>query len=1053
MSGTGELVRPDEDTFVLPEAWRRKLHPRRGGSPVPAPTKVVDKAVGTDLGGPDLTTAVARANGSRLRREVVADAWVARHGLVFAVRAAVELFSLDEQSYPALDRLRALLVAADDEIYASVVEALAPMREGERRRTAVSYLVPTETAWVNECVDEARQTSFMDDTLRSMLLCSLDRASQVEPLRGKSILYGGWPLELVMTLCESLGDAWLPLMQEQVDYTPYNTGQTWRNWMTGLPEVPTDAAFLMLLTHIERAEAQPALVAAARNFPRRALRLLGAASLGTGKPASLARTLLQAHVAAHRDVAEAALPELPSGVAALVAPVLDTGRRGPEASVAALPEALVSPPWARPGAGKPAYTPLSLTPPALAYLAWQPGEREEWAAMRRPYSIGYRSEPRWDDVDSLDDDQKYDLFVREPVEKVAYHVAAWRPGDDYHPAEMFQCMVGRFGDTAIPMALHLIRRSARYEPVLAPLVTLDVARRMAQRLSAKTADVRASGKAWLDRHAHDAVALLIPDAVGKPNADAHAAGNALRYLAESQGPDLVKAAAAEYGPEAVDAIAAVLAADPLVIALPARMPKLPSWAAPHSLAQVQLRDGAGGLPEEAVRHLLTTLAVSEPGNPYPTLAEIQEACTPDSLAAFAWSLFEAWRLSGMPAKESWALTALGTLGDDEVVRRLDPIIRAWPGEGAHKRAVDGLSVLAAIGTDIALMHLHGISQRVKFTALKARAKELIAEVADGLGLTADQLADRLVPDFGLDASGSTTVDYGTRRFTVGFDEQLKPYVLDQDGKRRKDLPAPGARDDAELAPAERKRYATLKKDVRTAASDTIRRLEAAMVTGRTWTAAEFRDLLVGHPLVGHLTRRLVWLAETDGGPVTFRVAEDRTYADGADDALTVPDTAAVRIPHPLELGDGLAVWSEVFADYEILQPFAQLGRQVFRLTDEEAAAERLTRFEGVAVPTRAVLGLVHRGWERGPALDNGVEQWIARRLTDDLYVVGTYEQGISTGFVEEFDGDQTFEGVWVATQPAEYFRAWEKRRPSDLPPVAASEIIADLTWLTSQAGR
>src|SRR6185369_16203815 len=148
--------------------------------------------------------------------------------------------------------------------------------------------------------------------------------------------------------------------------------------------------------------------------------------------------------------------------------------------------------------------------------------------------------------------------------------------------------------------------------------------------------------------------------------------------------------------------------------------------------------------------------------------------------------------------------------------------------GGHARAVTGVGVLAAIGTDVALMHLHGIAQRAKFKGLKTAAQQKMDEVAAGLGLDAEQLADRLVPDFGLAADGSLRLDYGPRQFLVGFDEQLRPFVADADGKRLKALPKPGARDDAELAPAAYKQFAALKKDVRTVAADQIRRLERAM---------------------------------------------------------------------------------------------------------------------------------------------------------------------------------------------------------------------------------
>ncbi|MFF4344898.1 hypothetical protein ACFY00_33875 [Kitasatospora sp. NPDC001540] len=55
------------------------------------------------------------------------------------------------------------------------------------------------------------------------------------------------------------------------------------------------------------------------------------------------------------------------------------------------------------------------------------------------------------------------------------------------------------------------------------------------------------------------------------------------------------------------------------------------------------------------------------------------------------------------------------------MRRLAPLVRARPGEGAHHRAVEGLKVLAAIGSDPALLHLRRIAQPVPFKALQARA--------------------------------------------------------------------------------------------------------------------------------------------------------------------------------------------------------------------------------------------------------------------------------------------------------------------------------------------
>ncbi|WP_202124805.1 DUF4132 domain-containing protein [Actinomadura physcomitrii] len=248
-----------------------------------------------------------------------------------------------------------------------------------------------------------------------------------------------------------------------------------------------------------------------------------------------------------------------------------------------------------------------------------------------------------------------------------------------------------------------------------------------------------------------------------------------------------------------------------------------------------------------------------------------------------------------------------------------------------------------------------------------------------LGLSTDQLADRIVPAFGLDCDGTMTLDYGPRRFTVGFDEALRPVVADEAGKARKSLPKPGAKDDPALAPAAYRTFADLKKDVRAVAADLLRRLEDAMVAQRRWTPAEFGEHIVGHPLVRHVARRLVWFAQDGDAATPFRIAEDRTYADVGDDLVDVPEHAAIGLAHPVRLGDALGAWSEVFADYEILQPFPQLGRAVHALADAERDGDRLERFEHLKVPLGTVLGLTGRGWEIGAPQDGGVQRWISRR--------------------------------------------------------------------------
>jgi hypothetical protein len=139
----------------------------------------------------------------------------------------------------------------------------------------------------------------------------------------------------------------------------------------------------------------------------------------------------------------------------------------------------------------------------------------------------------------------------------------------------------------------------------------------------------------------------------------------------------------------------------------------------------------------------------------------------------------------------------------------------------------------------------------------------------------------------------------------------------------------------------------------------------------------------------------VWgVYENDALKSTFRVAEDKTYAGDTDAAITVGAHATVGIVHPLELdADSIARWSRVFADYELLQPFEQLGRAVHHATAEETASKKLSRFAGKDVRAGAVMGLLSHGWSRGPVEDNGVVYELVHPLGHMTVSPGIYFGG------------------------------------------------------------
>ncbi|WP_434662449.1 DUF4132 domain-containing protein [Klebsiella sp. MISC125] len=563
---------------------------------------------------------------------------------------------------------------------------------------------------------------------------------------------------------------------------------------------------------------------------------------------------------------------------------------------------------------------------------------------------------------------------------------------------------------------------------------------------------RTEAREWLLKYPEHAITGLQPAALGKAGEAQDNARLALRLLVDHGHRPLLEEVARRYNqPEVPEAVNALLSLDPLDNH-PAKIPALPAFYQPALWTRPQLANGKA-LPDDALNHLGAMLRFPQEEGLYPGLLQVKAACTPDSLATFAWDLFEAWQAAGAPPKEGWAFSALGVLGNDDTARALTPLIRAWPGESQHKRATVGLDILAAIGTDIALMQLNGIAQKLKFKALQERARAKITDIAESRELTVAELEDRLTPDLGLDDNGTLTLDFGPRRFTVSFDEALKPFVRDENGSRLKDLPKPNKSDDETLAAAAVNRYKSLKKDARTVAAQQIMRLESAMCLRRRWTPEQFRLFLVQHPLVRHITRRLVWgvYSEENTLLTCFRVAEDNSYSDAQDNPFRLPE-GQIGIPHVLEISpQDAAAFGQLFADYELLPPFRQLDRNGYHLTADEQNAVDLTRWAGRGCPSGRVAGLANKGWLRGAPQDGGWIGWMLKPLGQWTLVL-EIEDGFSVDMApDEFSAEQKLTGVWLSQKDAHNY-GWGRNGPQKTPfsvlaPISISELISDIESL------
>ncbi|OZD40498.1 hypothetical protein CH252_28925 [Rhodococcus sp. 06-1477-1B] len=1014
-----------------------------------------------------------------LRVVSIIDGWVARHGLVFAVEALLELSDMrfvservlvadlpegavisvvsyghtapdavfevpkyttrerfaqvdgyDEQlTYSPreymLERMRGLIAVASDEDYAAARSVASTLRGNTVRKLTATFIFPTELEWSEELIMVVRPQSYHWST---QLMVS---ANTPEQLHRSDDAYGHrrWLLDDAMTaaVVDGIGPPILPVLLDAFDTpNPYGNAHD-ESWLLrilhALSAIPTDDAFKALVRRGGMKNGQPIVLRAMQNYPRRAFRVLVEADSG----------LFDRHVRRDPDLAREIASTLPERAQRRIAELTTLLPMATD-----LPSILVSPPWSTRKKMPDATAITGLEVPDLHKMAWLPGELE--AIKNRPGDYSYTT---WDSYKQYIPDPSptgaggryaWIIFLIAPDEIARPFLTDWEGTTLKDPLRV----VARYELDALPLMLRFTRaHPGAAAPYLMPYVDLDVARVHATMFATRK-NLRKPALAWLVRHAADAATLLIPDAVGKAGAQKDHAAAALRGLARATSRDTVLAGANRYGDDVSAAIATIVDLDPLEV-LPKRIPKTPAWADAPSLPPILTADRSAALPDSATAHILTMCAVSTIDAPYAGLETVTSYCDRGLLADAAWELFQRWWGAGAPSKGNWVILALGWLGDDSTIGKLAPLIRRWPGENGTARAQLGLDALAAHGSTRALTELDHISRKMKFKSLKVGAQQRVAEVAESLGLDREQLADRIVPTLDLSSSGTMMFDYGERSFTVGFTEALVPYVLDENGKKTTSLPKPTTRDDAILAEEAKTRFAALKREAKAVATEQIKRLNRSMVIGRRWTADEFTQYVLGHPLLIHVARRLLWASFDDNNKpaVVFRVAEDSTLADVDDDALELPD-GRIGLVHPAHIPDTVGTWSNIFADYEILQPFPQLGRSVHDPLPGDIDGSGLARFTGVTATPSQALRLTYRGWE--PVWENPVSwgQGLLYQLSDDVSVLLGLEPGMGTG--DPYNGYPDQKLVEVSLRGGTL---------NDVDRATVSELIADLDGFAS----
>ncbi len=346
----------------------------------------------------------------------------------------------------------------------------------------------------------------------------------------------------------------------------------------------------------------------------------------------------------------------------------------------------------------------------------------------------------------------------------------------------------------------------------------------------------------------------------------------------------------------------------------------------------------------------------------------------DELSKFAMEIFSKWLSDGAESKKKWALYFSVIHGGDVMVETALSYIKEWAENMRGAIAAEAVKAIALNGSSLALMTVDNLAHKFKQKQVKKAAVEAMDTAAEALGITADELGDKIVPDLGFDENMLRIFDYGTRKFKVFINPALELEVYDETNKKLKTMPSPGKKDDEETAKVANTEFKQMKKQLKNVIAIQKMRLETALLADRRWSKDNWEKLFVKNPVMHSFAIGLIWAAyDGDNMVQTFRYMEDGTFNTVDEEEYELADNVKIGLVHPIDLDeDTLSAWKEQLSDYEISQPIEQLERMVYRINNEEIGKLDLNRFSGRELNGMSLLGRTSKfGWSKGSIQDAG----------------------------------------------------------------------------------
>lgn len=285
------------------------------------------------------------------------------------------------------------------------------------------------------------------------------------------------------------------------------------------------------------------------------------------------------------------------------------------------------------------------------------------------------------------------------------------------------------------------------------------------------------------------------------------------------------------------------------------------------------------------------------------------------------------------------------------------------------------------------------------------------------------------------AKGAVTVKVKDVTVSLAIaDEGLPEVTVARSGKPLKAIPPEAKKNPKVVELNERK------TELRRSASRMRHSLELAMCRGDRFTTEELLELLA-NPILKPMLERLVFVADKAIG---YPVRGGKALRDFAGKTLALEKRATLRLAHSTDLyrTKQWSKWQRECFEVERVQPFKQVFRELYLITDQEKKDSTFSRrYAGQQVnPRQAMALLASRGWVTAP------EAGIFRMFPEEKLVAWIE-------FMEAFYTPAEIEGLTLEKVRFAQRGKHEHVKLTDVPPHLFSEAMRDVDLIVSVAHR